>query len=237
MLFRSNKVLFLQDAQQLFDDTLLPTVEELTVILQKKHRNEMVMGINGCLERLEQAENMDIGSLGKFQQNFLQAIYIMLFSKGIQAQEFLIDEKAVLLLADSFRSVASLKGWIVYLIDKAVEAMASMNEIKSAVERVKVFIAHHLSDDLNRDAMANLVFLSPDYLTRIFKKETGIALNQYIIQERIKAAKVLLTKTNLPIREIALNVGCTNISHFSKFFKKNSSLSPLEYRLNYSKGS
>jgi two-component system response regulator YesN len=225
-----NKVLFLHDAQRAPDEMRLPTVEELAVILQNKDREEVIRKISRCLSQMEHVRNMDVSMLGRFQQNFLQAMHLILYRKGILAQEFLSNDKAVFLLTDSFRSVSSLKFWVVYLIGQAFEIISTVNPSRSAVERVKTYILHHLGDDLNRDNMASLVFISPDYLTRIFKQQTGLALSQYITRERIKAAKALLSNTTLSIREVAMNVGCTNISHFSKFFRKNTNSSPIEYR-------
>ena len=56
--------------------------------------------------------------------------------------------------------------------------------------------------------------LSPDYMTRIFKAEMGVSLKEYIIQQKMKHAQVMLRTTTLPINFIAAKVGYSNFSHF-----------------------
>ena len=189
-----NKVLFLADSFTNTDNVNLPSVAELTVILQKKNRNEIAGDINRWFKQLENIKNLDIGVIGKLQQDFMQAIHLMLSSKGVQEPDFWSNDKASFLLAESFRSVANLKIWVDYVTDQSLAALSAINPASSAVERVKNYIASHLGEELNRDNMAALVFLSPDYLTRLFQNETGMTLSQYIIHERIEFAKLLLSQ-------------------------------------------
>ena len=75
-----------------------------------------------------------------------------------------------------------------------------------------------------------MVHISPGYLSRIFKKETGMSLSDYIIQRRITIAKQLLAKTNLPVTTIAQKIGLSYASYFTKLFKEKVNMTPQEYR-------
>jgi two-component system response regulator YesN len=86
---------------------------------------------------------------------------------------------------------------------------------------------------LSRDWLANAVFLHPDYISRLFKKETGLLISEYLQQKRIEYAKQLLTQTNQSVTDIALAVGYSNISYFSTTFKKIMRMGPIEYRKCY----
>lgn len=77
-------------------------------------------------------------------------------------------------------------------------------------------------------------FLNTDYLSRIFKKEKGISISNYIIQKRVEEAKKLLTQSTLPINTVSLYVGYSNFSYFTKMFKDNTGYAPLEYRRSFS---
>lgn len=102
---------------------------------------------------------------------------------------------------------------------------------QSVVESIKHFIHTHLEQsDLTREEIAKHAFLNPDYLARIFKKETGISIIDYLVQERMKKAKTLLDQTDLSVGTIALAVGYSHFSHFSKMFKKYTGLNPNEFR-------
>lgn len=99
------------------------------------------------------------------------------------------------------------------------------------VDQVKGIIAANLSQgNLSRDELAGMVHVSPGHLGRIFKKEMGLSLSDYIAQRRISVAKQLLAKTNLSITAIAERVGITYSSYFTKMFKENVGMTPQEYR-------
>lgn len=99
------------------------------------------------------------------------------------------------------------------------------------VDQVKSIIAANLSQgNLQRDELAAMVHVSPGYLGRIFKKETGLSLSDYIAQRRMNVAKQLLAKTNLSITAIAERAGFTYSSYFTKSFKEYVGMTPQEYR-------
>lgn len=102
------------------------------------------------------------------------------------------------------------------------------------VDQVKKLIAENLSvGNLQRDELAAMVHVSSGYLGRIFKKQTGLALTDYIIKKRIVVAKQLLVKTSLSITDISARVGITYSSYFTKIFKEQVGLTPQEYRQQY----
>lgn len=99
------------------------------------------------------------------------------------------------------------------------------------VSRVKKVIAENLSNgNIQRDELAAMVHVSPGYLGRIFKKETGLALTDYIIKKRMAVAKQLLSKTSLSVTDVSARVGITYSSYFTKIFKEQVGMTPQEYR-------
>ncbi|MCQ2982509.1 MAG: response regulator [Treponemataceae bacterium] len=114
-------------------------------------------------------------------------------------------------------------------------------EINSAspekiIDQVKKIVAENISvGNLQRDEIAAMVHISPGYLSRVFKKETGMSLSDYIMQKRIAVAKQLLAKTGLSITAITERVGLNYSSYFTKIFKEQTGLTPQEYRNNSKK--
>lgn len=88
------------------------------------------------------------------------------------------------------------------------------------VAQVESYVKAHQDEEIHRYQIAEYVHLSPDYLNRVFKKETGYSLKEYIIRQKMEAARYLLTTTALPIGIIAAKVGYNNFSHFSQTYKK-----------------
>lgn len=75
-----------------------------------------------------------------------------------------------------------------------------------------------------------MVFLSPGYLSLIFKQSTGDTVSHYIISQRIDEAKRLLETTNMKVNQICEKVGIDNVSYFGQRFKMFYGMSPSEYR-------
>ena len=92
------------------------------------------------------------------------------------------------------------------------------------------YILDHISDsELSVTDIANFVYLNPIYLNRIFKKEKGISLSQWIIKERMELASNLMLTTDRPAVEIAYQTGYNNYPYFSTVFKKYFGKTPSQY--------
>lgn len=111
------------------------------------------------------------------------------------------------------------------------ELEADGNQVEESVRVVKNYIAEHYSEPLTRESLASLVYLNADYLSRLFKKYTGLTLMDYVIWERMERAKQMLLESSLSVSEIALEVGYSNTAYFTKMFKKHTNgVTPREYR-------
>lgn len=83
---------------------------------------------------------------------------------------------------------------------------------------------------MTRESLAAMVYLTPDYLSHLFKRETGFSLTNYIIYERIEEAKRMLAGTDKSVSEIATRCGFQNISYFSRQFRRFTGVTPREFR-------
>ena len=104
------------------------------------------------------------------------------------------------------------------------------------VHAVMEHISRHLQDPLTVENLAAVVSLTPSYLSTLFKKETGIALSDYIRARRIDMARQLLQYTDYSCLEIAEYLCFSSDSHFSRVFRQATGLTPTAYRKkNYQK--
>lgn len=92
------------------------------------------------------------------------------------------------------------------------------------------YIDNHLHQRIPVSELAELMCIGPDHFSRIFRRITGMAPNQYIQIKRIERAQTLLLTSRLSIKEIAETVGIPNLSQFSKLFSKQTHHSPRAYR-------
>ncbi|MDD3339831.1 MAG: response regulator [Lachnospiraceae bacterium] len=95
---------------------------------------------------------------------------------------------------------------------------------------VKRYIAEHYQEEVTLTAAAELVNLSPVYLSRLFKKEENTNFLDYVNQYRIDIAKKLLKDVHYNVAEVTELAGFNNARYFAKYFKKSVGITPSEYR-------
>lgn len=98
------------------------------------------------------------------------------------------------------------------------------------IEKIINYIDFHLQEPLGLQWIAKYFNLNASYLSRLFKKETGKTLTDYINEKRIEKSLIYLATTNLQIQEIAAQVGILDENYFSRMFKKIKHMTPREYR-------
>ena len=106
----------------------------------------------------------------------------------------------------------------------------SLSKYSPIVKQALMFINLNISSNLTVKKIAQEVSLSPDYLTRLFKKELGVNIITYINRKRIHTSLELLKNTNLSIEEIGDLIGLSNTSYFYTMFKREIGVSPKQYR-------
>lgn len=109
-----------------------------------------------------------------------------------------------------------------------IAADADSNEER--LSKVKAYIEEHIQEKISVKDLAELVHINDQYLMRIFKRETGQSILEYITDRRIILASSMLKDTDYSINFIADCVGCDNYSYFTKLFKKQTGFTPREYR-------
>jgi AraC family transcriptional regulator len=99
-------------------------------------------------------------------------------------------------------------------------------QIKRAIE----WLAGSLSEEIRLADLARETCLSSFYFARAFKASTGVPPHRYLVQLRITKARELLEATNLPIGEIAAQVGYDDPSYLARLFRREVGLAPSAYR-------
>ena len=98
------------------------------------------------------------------------------------------------------------------------------------IARVNEYVAEHMDGDLSLVAIADAVHFHPVYLSRIYKENAGISLSDYIANQRLNTACLLLRTSQTQISAIARTTGFTSSNYFSRWFRKRIGLTPQEYR-------
>jgi two-component system response regulator YesN len=98
------------------------------------------------------------------------------------------------------------------------------------IKRALKFIDENLDKDLTLHKVAQRFNLSKSYFCQLFKKEANILFSKYLIKTRIKKAKKFLRNSSLSVKEISCKVSYKYVSNFYHDFKKETGLTPLEYK-------
>lgn len=229
-----NQVFLHDDNWSSMPPVKLPALGVVASLLKTGTKDTVIHEVEVIVNNLVKHQEIDAGTLHQFNQNFTQVVFSFLNLRGIEANQLFGDEESRNVSESAVLSITDMMAWVHHAVSKAMNHAEVVKETEKIVRSVKSYISLHLDQDMTREMIADQVFLHPDYLTRIFKKETGYALSDYIVLEKIKVARGLLSQTDRPVSSIASTLGYTNFSYFTKLFKKHAGIGPMEYRNQFS---
>ncbi|MGG4145537.1 helix-turn-helix domain-containing protein [Paenibacillus algorifonticola] len=199
------------------------------MLLAPGKRAELLLRIDEHFDHLQQS-NGDYTQLASFYFGFMNMVFQWLSKQGVAItdvfakREWEAGEQVM-------KSLPRMRSWThqvcMQLTDYAGTAGKDVSQVVAKVQR---YMEEHLDEQFSREHAAEAVYLNPAYLSRLFRRETGHSLTDYLVRMRIARAREELEKTNTKISDIAVMIGYSNFSHFSKLFKKETGLTPQEYR-------
>ena len=153
-----------------------------------------------------------------------------------------MDEQQVLLLhrqwqktMSSLSSFQTVSAWLLTVVEDMLDSLAAYPDARHAniIHRCIQHIGAGYQERLTLEDTARMVCLSQDYLSRIFRQETGISFHQYLNNVRITKAKELIRTTALRLTDISQMVGYDDQSYFTKVFRRTAGIAPGEYMKKY----
>jgi two-component system response regulator YesN len=101
----------------------------------------------------------------------------------------------------------------------------------SATLIIKQYIQEHYAEQIELNTLAEIVYLTPTYVSKLFKQETGYTITDYITEVRLQHAKQLLThQPHLKVQEISGQVGYADVAYFHKLFKRTIGITPSQFK-------
>jgi len=206
----------------------LPDFFEWAELLEPGRAEPVRERLTAVFERLERESGVTMATLSEFYQGMQQMLHYLLHKKRVIAPGLhggkLADKEA------ATRSVDDLRSWAEQVLEQYEEAHLSGRKDESPIDKAKRYIGEHLTEEVSREQIADHVFLNPGYLSRLFKKETGESLSDYILRERMTLAKNALAYSDEPISKVARSLGYNSLSYFGKTFKRFHGTSPQDFR-------
>lgn len=178
------------------------------------------------LDTLVETGEIDQRALRNFWIQFQQAALNAAMAREMDSQDLLLAiEKG-----DQAGSLQEIQGALQSLIDCFPQAEQRTDNEKKLVEQIRKYVEDNLDQSLSVNDVAAALFMNGDYLSRLFKSETGTSLKEYILQRKMEGARMLLITTQLPVSVIASRLGYDNFSYFSQVYRRCMGISPSDER-------
>lgn len=174
----------------------------------------------------------DIGPLPKYEPSLCYAMLPKKMS-GLAGSEL---EEKIARLADYYHSFEPDKKWkINHRMFELLSAIAFYESkehirVESLSDRIGRYLSESYEKPFSAKDLESRFFLSYKYMAAVFKKETGLTMQQFHTAERISRAKRLLRTTLIPVGAVAEAVGFSDMLYFSRIFHRETGMSPSDYR-------
>jgi AraC-like DNA-binding protein len=119
---------------------------------------------------------------------------------------------------------------VVYRCYQSGPETGNASPARFRIEEVESYISDRYAEELSLLKIAAHFGLNPSYFSRLFTKHTGKHVFEYLNSIRIRKSCLLLKRSSLSILEIAFSVGYNNLSHFNRYFRRVTGMSPREFR-------
>ncbi len=189
-----------------------------------------------CIRELEEYFRTSTANKGYMQTvvfGLVSKMYQKLYETGIKTDQIFLSREKIFRKMQDFDESMQMFNWMEGMVATICDEVEScmFQHHKQIIKEVEDFIATaYMKEDLNLNAIAGQVCVSPTYLSAIFKKEAKINISDYILNVRMEKAQELLRFSDLKISDISLKVGYSNQFYFSTCFKKYTGRTPNDFR-------
>lgn len=199
-------------------------------LLYSNQPQSLVEAVRSYLTPLAQSGQLTEQNFRIFQQDMLQLFFSYMERKALRAHELYDNDEIYKLYKVAILSIDGMCLWVQRCVEYITKGMCQeyATESQRVITSIKKFVHENLGEEISLPEIAEAVHLSPDYATKIFKKETGRTIKEYLIQERMERAKKLLLSQNATVSEIALEVGYSNLSYFIRTFRSYFHVTPKQ---------
>lgn len=212
------------------DRSLQPDHKTWETMLVKGYGKEVCEEALSYLEELTEQDRLDAYALRSFYNDFVRVLVYAEEKTGVRHEDIFPTREQMDNYLNAYTTLSSMKMLLQTVGNYFTRETEDKKKEMVQIEQAKEYIYHNLDQDIRREDIAAVVYMNPSYLSRIFKKKEGISLKEFIIQEKMKMAQVLLKTSSLPINIVALKVGYSNFSYFSQVYKKTCGISPTDER-------
>jgi two-component system response regulator YesN len=133
---------------------------------------------------------------------------------------------------EKFETVAALEQWMGRLFAEFAVDIENhkLTRYKGIIHEAVLYIKKHYREEIKLEEAAKAVYVTPNYLSRVFKEETEQSFTEFVNKYRVKKAKQYLQQNGIRIYEVASMVGYNDYRYFTHIFKKYTGLTPKKFK-------
>lgn len=227
--FYSGKIFFEKEDinEKLTDDEII-NENQVLWYLKKKDEAGYKEYISSVISNTDNSE----AKLDQIRKELINIFVTYFRDNGMSSNQIFMNPEVMAIDNKACNSRNALIEYANTLFSIQQSKLQEMIDSEDIVVGAKRYIEENFRENIDRNDVAAVTFVTPNYLSRIFKSKMNMNLREYINQLRIEEAKRLLLSTSMSISEIASYVGYYNISYFSTVFHKLVGVSPFDWRNN-----
>lgn len=211
--------------------------KELQLCLRLIDRN----GVSKLLDRLSErfkAVNADYNNIKNIYLNLLMASFKELQEMGIDIEERVELRFDPFQEIEKYETAGDITEWMLKVISELISIVENeKNENYKGIVKIAIeYMIKHYSEPISLTFIAGNVHVTPNYFSRVFRKETGENFIEWLNKYRIEKAKELLCDLSMKTYEVAEKVGFNDYKHFSYNFRKYMNCSLTEFKEQRLKG-
>ncbi len=226
--YNSGKIFFMNQPQQEEDGSQQAAINENQVLWYLKKRDEE--GYREYMSILLDKAEGSHESLDQLRIELSNVFMTHFRDNGISAKTVFTDPSVIALEKKALNGKQEFTDFAEKLFQMQQNKFREIVESENIIVRARRYVEENYHDNIDREDVAAVAYVTPNYLSKLFKNSMGMNLREYINQLRIDEAKRLLISTSMSVSEIASYVGYFNISYFSTVFHKIVGVSPFDWR-------
>jgi two-component system response regulator YesN len=204
--------------------------DQILRCIRQDGKTDYIDCIAKALNRVVHIRDSNVNMLLRLHQELMQIFFGCLRDNGISAHSLLDQEFISELDTLAEWSLSDFMQFSRSMFDYVVSILHDVNDGENIIINAKQYIAEHFREDIDRNDVASVTYITPNYLSKKFRDEAGMNLREYINQLRIDEAKRLLLSTNMTVSEVSSEIGYDNSSYFSTVFRRICGVSPIKWR-------
>lgn len=203
---------------------------EPTLLLRKE---DLPNWLDGMETYFEMAKRVKLDSSQLCMELIVHWHHVQQLLDTLQMTHQVIQKASLFEHLKKFDDANHLKRWYMAELPTRISPLHEMGGHSGKIMKIKLHLLEHYDQHITLGGLAERMHMNSTYLCELFKRETGIGFVDYLNTIRIDKAKTLLLESDATVESIALQVGYTSASHFSRLFKKMTGLTMTEYRTNH----